>query len=493
MKNIFKNLSYSSAITIFLVAISFSLLDCSSKGTSNKIPITTKSEKAREYYSEGISLQDNFRAQEAAYFFLKALSEDPDFALAYLRMAQVQTTPNQFIKYLTKAQSRISNISKGEKLFIRIAEAGASNNQEKQNDHYLELIELYPNDEWAHNTYGHFLFGLQKYKKAIDQYNIVLDINPGFSQSYNMLGYSYRRLGDYNKAEKYFIKYIDLLKDNPNPYDSYAELLLKMGKFESSINYYRKALEIAPDYIASIIGIASNLNILDRHKESYKELERIETISSDPGILRRMYLAKAISRVDTGDFEGAIKEIKENIAIAKSLKDDLALGDDLRLLGSLYLMYEKYDDALKYYEKSIEFYEKCDISQELKYYVRRQLFVNAGRIAWFQNDIAKLKKYTKKYESSAKRTMNINEISNVHELTGHIKLLEEMYEDAIYEYKQANQENPIILYLIGNAYEELGDYKKAQKIYASVAHFNSLNDLNYAYIRKTALEKLAEF
>ena len=107
-----------------------------------------------------------------------------------------------------------------------------------------------------------------------------------------------------------------------------------------------------------------------------------------------------------------------------------------------------------------------------------------------QNDIEKLKKYTVKYESSAKKTLNSNEITNVHELTGHINLLEEKYEDAIYEYKQANPENPIILYMMGTAYEELGDYNKAQKIYESVAHFNSLNDMNYAFIRKIALEKL---
>ena len=486
---IFRNGNLSIITTLFIVAFSFTILDCSTQ-KSSKIPITTKSEKALEYYNKGVLLQENFRGQEAVYFYLKALAEDPDFAMAYLRMAQVQTTPKQFIKYLTKANSKISNISKGEKLFILIAEAGASNNQEKQNDYYIELIERYHNDEWAHNTYGHFLFGVQKYKKAIAQYKMAIDINPDFSQSYNMLGYSYRRLGDFEQAEKYFIKYIDLLKDNPNPYDSYAELLMKMGKFESSIDYYRKALEIKPDFIPSIIGIASNLNLLDRHKASYKELERIETISTDPGILRTMHFAKAVSKVDNGDFEGAIKEIKENISIAKSLEDNAALAEDLGLLGSLHLMDEKPDDALKYYEKSIEFFEKSNISQDLKYYVRRQLFVVSGRVAFYKNDINTLKKYTEKYKSSAQQTMNPNEIRSAHELAGYIYLLEENLPKAIYEFRQANQENPIILYLIGTAYEELGDGDKARQIYESVAHFNSLNDMNFAFIRKKALAKL---
>jgi tetratricopeptide (TPR) repeat protein len=131
------------------------------------------------------------------------------------------------------------------------------------------------------------------------------------------------------------MKYIDLLKDNPNPYDSYAELLMKMGKFESSIDYYRKALEIKSDFIPSIIGIASNLILLDKHEDACKELEHIETISTDPGILRTMHFAKAVAKVDSGDFEGAFKEIKENISIAKSLKDNLALGEAATIICSI--------------------------------------------------------------------------------------------------------------------------------------------------------------
>jgi hypothetical protein len=78
---------------------------------------------------------------------------------------------------------------------------------------------------------------------------------------------------------------------------------------------------------------------------------------------------------------------------------------------------------------------------------RRQLFVVSGRVAFYKNDINTLKKYTEKYKSSAQQTMNPNEIRSAHELTGYIYLLEENFPKAIYEFKQANQENPIILYL----------------------------------------------
>ena len=482
----YMKLFFSTTLIVLIVITTFS---CKQESTS-KIPVTTKSEKALEYFSEGIALSQKLRGQEAVYYYLKAIAEDKDFALAYMQLALVQTTPKLRFKYLDKAKSLSKNVSEGERLAILAVEAQFNNDQEKQNNYYLELIEKYPNDEMVQSIYGSFLYFLPKYKSAIKHLKRALEINPELSQPYNMLGYSYRQLGDYEEAEKYFKQYIDIISDDPNPYDSYAELLLKKGEFEKSIDLYRKALEIQPSFIASIIGISTNLTLLERHEEACKELEQIEVISKDPGDLKRMHYAKAVVNVDIRNFERAIKELNENISISKSIDDDLAIGHDLTNLGVLYLMNGNYDDALKYSEKSIDYFEKANISQDLKYFMRRQLFVVAGWVAYFEKDIVILKKYKDKYQSSAQKTMNLGEVRNVHELAGHINMLEENYVDAIYEYKQANQENPMILYLIGTAYEELGDVDNAREIYELVAHFNSLNDMRFAFIRKTALAKL---
>jgi len=484
-----KKINLSLIATLILVVASVNLFNCS-KENSDKIPVTTNSEKALEYFNEGIALAQKLRGQEAVYYYLKAIAEDKDFAMAYLQLAMVQTTPKLAFKYFNKAKALSKKVSEGEQLTILAIEAKFNNDREKENDYYLELIEKFPNDEMVHNTYGNFLYFLPKYKSAIKHLKKAIAINPELSQPYNMLGYTYRQLGDYDEAEKYFKQYINLIQNDPNPYDSYAELLLKKGEFEESIKYYRRALEIQPKFIASIIGISTNLTLLNRHEDACEELERIESLSDDPGELKRMHYAKAVANIDIGNFERAFEELRENISISKSIDDNLALGQDLINLGTLNLMSGNYENALKYYEKSIEYFERSDMSQDLKYYVRRQLFVNASYVAYLRNDIITLNMYKEKYETSAKKTMNLNELRNVHALAGLAYLLEENYVDAIFELKQADQENTVLLYFIGTAYEELGDYKKSQKIYKSVAHFNSLNDMNYAFIRKTALAKL---
>jgi len=479
-------------IGLLFILATFILTGCS-KNNSQSIPLTSSSEQAIEYYNQGLELSQNIQGQDALYYFSKAIGEDPEFAMAYVQLALVQTTPKLAFKYLEKAKSLIGNISKGEELTILAIEAGFNNELEKQNNYFLEIIDLYPEDAFAHMTYGGFMYGLSKYKESIKHYKRALELNPDLTQSYNMLGYAYRQLGDYENAEEYFKKYIENISDNPNPYDSYAELLLKKGDFEKSIHYYRKALEVQPTFFASKIGIATNLMLMEDHEAACEELESIATATSDPGILNQMHVAKAIINIDRGDFNRAIDEINQGIMISKKIEDYLLLGNNFTTVGTIYLMDGQYNKAIKYIEKSIDFYERSDISQDLKYYLRRQLFVNTSWVAYLNDEVEKLKKYKEEYVSSAPQALNINEIRNVHLLSGHINMLEENYEDAIYEYNQANLENPIVIYLIGSAYENLGDYVTAIEYFDKAAHYNALNSLNYAYIRNIALDKLKEF
>jgi len=81
-----KNMSVYT--TFFILTISLTLLNCNNE-TSSKIPVTTNSEKALEYYTEGLLLTEKLRGQEAAYYYIKAIAEDKEFAMAYIQLALV--------------------------------------------------------------------------------------------------------------------------------------------------------------------------------------------------------------------------------------------------------------------------------------------------------------------------------------------------------------------------------------------------------------------
>ncbi|MEE9189177.1 MAG: tetratricopeptide repeat protein [Candidatus Neomarinimicrobiota bacterium] len=462
------------------------------ENTSNsKIPITTSSEAAKEYYLEGLDLSDKIRGQEAIYFYLKALAEDPDFAIGYLQLAFAQTTAKGFLKYLGKAMALIDNVSPAERYWILAVQAGADVDPVAQLNYFQKIVDRHPQDERAHNLIGNLHFARQEYPEAIKHYQQSIEINPNFSQPYNQLGYSHRRTGDYDAAVEAFKKYIELIPDDPNPYDSYAELLLEFGKHEESIDYYNKALEVNPRFIISHTGIATNLILLGDHDKAREQLMTMMELAEDVGQRRQAHFALMISYIDEGDRENALKEIDEVIVLDAHRNDDANLAGDYSIKGHILLFTGEPEEALKLYEESYEIIISSDLSQEIKYNAKWALMGFAARVAIFQEKWDEAEKYIENYTKFAVKNNNPDQIRFAHEITGMLFLNTGKFELAITKFQNANLLNPINYYWIGEAYEKLGDNDNAQTNYRQAAYANTLNSMNYAYIRAQALAKIA--
>src|SRR5215472_15192940 len=223
----------------------------SGKGSpAGKIPITTASDDARKEFLQGRDLNEKLLIQDSIAHYDKAISLDPNFAMAELNRSAVSPTGKEFFDHLQKAVSLSDKASNGEKVLILGTEAGVNGNPAKQKEYLDQLIAAFPNDERANFALGGYYFGQQDFPQAITYYKKATEIEPKFSSAFNLLGYAYRQNADYPNSEGAFKKYIELIPNDPNPYDSYAELLLREGKFDESIAQYRKALSIDPHFNA---------------------------------------------------------------------------------------------------------------------------------------------------------------------------------------------------------------------------------------------------
>jgi tetratricopeptide (TPR) repeat protein len=84
---------------------------------------------------------------------------------------------------------------------------------------------------------------------------------------------------------------------------------------------------------------------------------------------------------------------------------------------------------------------------------------------------------------------NPAQVKQAHQLAGRIALAEKDYKTAIAELEQANQQNPRVFYWLGVAYRANGDDTNAQQYFKKAADFNSLPNLNYAFIRTEVQKK----
>jgi len=485
------------AVLVVTTAISIacnktnSTVSASASSDGGKIPVTTKSEDARNEFLQGRDLSDKLLGHESLQHFDKAIGLDPEFASAELARANNSPTPKEFFEHLNKAVSLSDKSSEGEKLLILANQAGANNDIVKQEMYLKQLVAAYPNDERAQFSLANFYFGQQDNMQAIEHYKKTTELAPNFSPAYNVLGYSYKQQGDYANAEQAFKKYIELIPNDPNPYDSYAELLLKMGRFDDSIMQYHKALSVDPHFAASHFGMAGDLLYAGKPAEAQAELQKMADQARNDGELRTALFGMAVVAADGGKFDQALQDIDKEYAVAEKKNDVASMAADLRAKGNILVEMSKYDAAGQQFAHSLQVIQSSVLSQGFKDNASLQHHFNLAGLAIAKKDYAAAKTHAEEFRKGAEISKNDLQLKQAHELAGQIALGEKDYAAAIVELQQANEQNPRNLYRLAQAYQGKGDSTKAREYYAQAAGFNSLPQLNYAFIRVKAQKMVA--
>lgn len=490
----------SLVIALLIGAMAFTACQQVDKATAStdktsaaagKIAITTSSEEARKEFLAGRDLSEKLRITDSIAHFDKALALDPNFALAELSRANVSPTAKEFFEHLKKAVALADKASDGERMLIQANDAAANANPTKQKEILDKLVAAYPNDERAHFTLGGYHFGQQEFAQAITHYKRATELAPDYSTAFNILGYAYRQNEQYTDAENAFKKYIELIPNDPNPYDSYAELLLKIGRFDEAITQYNKALSVDSNFINSHFGIAAALTYQGKAAEALAELQKMTDKARTDGERRTALFGQTVVAVDNGKVDQALAEVAKQYALGEKGNDAAAMTGDLQLKGNILLETGKADEAKKAYEQALKTTADSGLSQAVKDNTALFHHYNLARVAIAKKDLATAKTETETFRKGAEAAKNANQLKQAHELAGRIALEEKNNDNAIAELGQANQQNPQVLYLLGQAYQGKGDAAKAKASFTKAAKFNSLPALNYAFVRTKAEKALA--
>ena len=458
---------------------------------NGKIPITTSSEEAKKEFLLGRDVFEKLLAQESLNHFDKAIALDPNFASAELARANSAPTAKDFFEHLKKAVSLADKVSEGEKLLSLANQAGANGRPAEQKQYLDKLVAAYPEDERVQFNLGGYYFGLQDYDNAVAHYKKATEISPNYSPAYNLLGYAYRQQEDYSSAEDAFKKYVELIPGDPNPYDSYAELLLKMGRFDESIAQYRKALSIDPHFNASHFGISADLMYQGKADAAAGELQTMADQARNDGERRTAYFGMAVLSADAGNLEKALQAMDKQYAIAEKKNDSAAMAADLQAKGNILSEMQRYDAAAQQYDHSLQIVQASGLSQQIKDNAKLQRLFNAATLALARKDTAAAKKNAEEFRQGAEAQQNPAQLRQAHELEGRIAFAEKDYDKATAELDQANQQDPRNLYRLSQAYQAKGDSAKAQEYAKKIADFNSLPQLNYAFIRSKVQKELS--
>jgi len=167
------------------------------------------------------------------------------------------------------------------------------------------------------------------------------------------------------------------------------------------------------------------------------------------------------------------------------------MSTDLQAKGNISFEMQKYDLAAQLFQHSLQLVEDSSLSQEIKDNQSLLYHFNMAAVAIGKKDYAAAKTHAEEFRQGAGATKNPQQVKQAHELAGRIALAQKDYDQAIAELAQANLQNPQNLYRLGQAYQAKGDGARSKEYFAKVAGFNSLPQLNYAFIRVRAQKMVA--
>jgi tetratricopeptide (TPR) repeat protein len=287
--------------------------------TSNRREVTTSSQAAYDVYREGVENLRRFYTKEARVDFARALSLDPNFAMAMLRLAGLSN--REQAKSLVERAGRLRNrLTERERLWVDMYQQGDKGSREEQRKIAQIIHEKYPEDVDA----AHWLAGDEmmqgRAEEAIRLMTDLLAKDPNIAEVYNQCGYYYALHGDYERGIENIKKYQFMAPDQANPYDSLGEIQAYTGHYDEAIANLNKALSLKPDFFESHyhLGVA-----YDGKGEFKKAIEQY-TAAADDALTeyKKMDLyASALRTAFVSEDRAAVHDIARRVAQLPKGKD----------------------------------------------------------------------------------------------------------------------------------------------------------------------------
>jgi tetratricopeptide (TPR) repeat protein len=146
---------------------------------------------------------------------------------------------------------------------------------------------LTPDDYVLQEDLGLAYYNLGEQDQAIFHFKKALAIKDDYTRARNNLGNAYAQKKEWDKAiEQYKIVTADLLYGTPqNPLSNLGIIYYELEEYGLSAQYFLKALDIKPDFVRALYGLAKTYMAMGRVSDAIAKLEKAVGISPDSAVL----------------------------------------------------------------------------------------------------------------------------------------------------------------------------------------------------------------
>jgi len=368
-----KNLAVSSDVLKELKASSF-------QPSSKSVP-------ALRDYNQGVQLLRDGKNLEAVKLFQATVKSDPQFALAYSRLAETDSVLGYDAdaeKYSRKALDLSQQLPLAEKYLIEANHARVMRDTKKAIEAYENLAKTAPGNNDFQSALGRLYVDIGDLEKARVHFSNVLKTEPKNLDALIWMGWLEVQNGQPQSGLDPLNRALSLAVEVDNQ-EQKAQVLAALGIAYQAMNKPEEALrnvEQARDInlrLGKKAEVANNLAWMaivqrsvgkpDLAVANYTEALKIEREVGAKRDAADTLIGMGALFANRGQLDKALELYKESLQIQRDLGNESNQALCLNNIGGVYENQGKNDDALTYYQQSLQLREKlgvpADIAQSL--------------------------------------------------------------------------------------------------------------------------------
>jgi serine/threonine protein kinase/tetratricopeptide (TPR) repeat protein len=293
---------------------------------------TSTSLDALRFYNEGLELVRQGNNLAALKRLQESVKADPEFALAYSRLAQTYANLG-YDNEADQASRRSMDLSQGlparEKYLISANHARITNDNAKAIEAYETLVKVSPNDPDLLSDLAGLYSATSAFDKGRELYKQLLEHDPKNVEILLAMGRLEIRSGNSQASLEYLNRALTLAIQLENQ-EERAAILNAMGVAYKILN----KLDDAARYLQDSLVIKRRLGQKKGMAISLNELAQVQATLGKP--------------------EAALASYQEALELRRDIGDKKGVGDTLIDLGGYYQDGGRYNEALKLYKESLQ-------------------------------------------------------------------------------------------------------------------------------------------
>ncbi len=455
---------------------------------------TTSSNQASSAFQSALRFYDFGEMKKARAMFQQAIVQDPKFAIAYVLLATLSQSPQEFASNLNKAKENLATANEWEKLVYEYVASNLTSNMDQQLMIAQKMVSQFPKNPRAYTYLAETYAGRKEYAKERDacQKAIAVDskwpggyfdlansylfddpkdfkmaqatamklVNLSSTSGTNiLLGDTYRAQNDLAKADEMYSKAIQLDAESPEALYKRGHARTFLGQFDNARADYEKAGSLDETPIASRSMIALTYLYQDQPEKALDQF-----ISDADTYTKGMDASKATS--------GKFELLNSAAKIAAHMRNAQKLQEIVSMLKPLS---EEIDNAIG--------------TEEAKLTGKADRMIWDGLVQVLNRDYTGAMNTANEIKTILEPIKNPNKLDNYEFLMGCISMRQKDFTNAAAHFEKAEPFNVYHKYWLAKAYEGAGQKDKADAIYKYLANYN-FNGIEYALIRNEVRKKI---